>query len=57
MPKPRTDRLCVRVDVCVSNDLNDAIEKYQAELRIKGEKLRKAEAAERYFEQLYKKVG
>lgn len=53
MPKPRTDKLCTRIDICVSNELNDAIEKYQAELRLKGTKIRKAEAGEKYFEQLY----
>lgn len=57
MPKPRTDRFCVRIDVCVSNDLNEAIEKFRAELRIKGEKLKKAEAAERFFEQLYNQTN
>lgn len=53
MPKPRTDRFCTRIDVCVGNDLNEAIEKFRAEQRLKGEKLKKAEAAERYFEQLH----
>jgi hypothetical protein len=53
MPKPRTDKFCTRIDVCVSNEINVAIECYQAERFLKGDKLRKVEAAEKWIEMIF----
>jgi hypothetical protein len=44
--------------MCLSNEMSDMIERYQAELRIKkGLKLRKSEAAEKLFEKLAEEKG
>jgi hypothetical protein len=58
MPRPRTDHMCVQIKICAPNDLNDVIERYQAELRSrKGIKVSKAEAASMLFEKLTKEGG
>jgi hypothetical protein len=59
MPRKRkVDQLCVQVHLCLSNEMSDMIERYQAELRIKkGLKLRKSEAAEKLFEKLAEEKG
>jgi len=44
--------------MCVANELNEVIERFQAELRSrKGIKVRKAEAASMLFEKLTKEGG
>ena len=53
MSRKRTDRLCVRMNLCVNNEINEAVEIHQAELKIKGRKLSKAESGEKYFEMLH----
>jgi hypothetical protein len=58
MPRKRQDAMCVTVHICVSNEMSDIIEIYQAELRIKeGRPFRKSEAAEILFEKLAKEKG
>ena len=54
MPRQRTaDKLCGDIRMCLSNEMHDIIEKYQAEIRLKkGLKLRKSEAAEKLFEKM-----
>lgn len=58
MANKRTDKRCVRIDLCVENSLSDAIETYQAQLRIeRGLKCKKPEAAEMYFTELHRLAG
>ena len=53
MSRKRTDRLCVRMNLCVNNEINDAIECFQLAERLKKNKLSKAESGEKYFEMLH----
>lgn len=53
MGRPRKDARCINVQMCISNEVNELVERYQAELRLKkGLKLRKEEAASQLFEKL-----
>jgi hypothetical protein len=57
MANKRTDSLCTSIRICISDEINDAVEKYQAKLRIKDNKVRKSEACERMFEMLFRLNG
>jgi hypothetical protein len=50
--KPK-DKDCRRIDVCVSLELNSAIEDYQAEQFLKKIRLKKWMAAEDFIEKLF----
>lgn len=53
MGRPRKDKMCVTMHLCVSNEVNELIERYQAEVRLKQHrKLLKAAAAAELFEKL-----
>jgi len=54
MANKRTDSLCTSIRICIDDNINNEIEKFQAKLRLKDSKVRKPEAAERYFEMLYR---
>lgn len=50
--------MCVNVNMCVSNELNDLIERHQAEIRSKqGMKVKKSEAGSMLFEKIAKEKG
>jgi hypothetical protein len=54
MANKRTDQWCTSIRICVDNEINEQIEKLQAKLRLRGEKIGKPEAAERYIEMLFR---
>jgi len=53
MANRRSDKLCVSIRVCLNNDINKAIENFKADRFIKGEELKKYEAAEKFIEKIY----
>ena len=53
MPRPKTDPLCTTIEICVNDDINLAIEKHRINLLTKDRKVKKYEAAERYFEMVH----
>lgn len=51
--RPRTDKLCTRVNICINNEINEAAEHFGARQFIKGYDLKKAESVEQYFEMVH----
>lgn len=57
MANRRKDKLCVEHRICLTNEADDMIVRFQALNRIKGLVLKKPEASEKFIEELIAKHG
>lgn len=57
MANRRKDRLCVEHRICLSNEADDLIVRYQAMNRMKGRILKKPEASEQFIEAIIAAYG